>query len=64
MSIQTNLKELRLKRGLTKKQLAELIGVHPKTYSNYEAGITLPRIKTIRQLAILFDISSDELLEI
>lgn len=64
MSFSTRIKEARLERNLSQEQLAQLIGVHPKTYKKYEAGITQPRINTIRQLAIVLDVSSDELLEI
>lgn len=63
MSFSNKLKELRIDRNLTQEQLAKLIEVHPKTYKNYETGKTLPRIAVIRKLAIVLEISSDELLE-
>lgn len=64
MNFPTKLKELRLARSLTQEQLAELIEVSPKTYRNYEAGRTVPRIPVIRKLVIALETTADELLEI
>lgn len=63
MSFSSKIKEARLERNLTQEQLAELIGVHPRTYRNYETGTTVPRIHIIRKLCIALDVSSDDLLE-
>ena len=64
MSFADKIKEARLKRNLTQEQLAELIGIHPRTYRSYEAGKTVPRIAIIRKLCIALEASSDDLLEI
>lgn len=64
MSFSSKIKEARLERNLTQEQLAELIGVHPKTYRNYETGKTVPRIEIIRKLCIALDASCDDFLEI
>lgn len=64
MSFPIKLKELRLSRNLTEEQLAELIDVSLKTYKNYEAGRTMPRIATIVKLVRVLETTSDELLEI
>lgn len=64
MSFSSKIKEARLERNLTQEQLAELIGVHPRTYRNYEIGKTVPRIEIIRKLCIALDTSCDDLLEI
>ena len=63
MSFSDRIKEARLERNLTEEQLAELIGVHPRTYRNYEAGKTVPRIQNIRKLCIALGASADDLLE-
>lgn len=63
MSFSNKLREIRLERNLTEKQLAELIGVQVRTYRNYEMGKTIPRIDVVRKLAMTLKISSDELLE-
>lgn len=64
MSFSNKLREIRLKRNMTEKQLAELIGIQLRTYKNYETGKTIPRIQTLRKLSITLNISSDELLEL
>lgn len=64
MSFSTKLKELRQARSLTQKQMAELIDVSIRTYRNYEAGKTIPRIATIRKIVIALETTADELLEI
>ena len=64
MGFADKIKEARLKRNLTQEQLAELIGVHPRTYRNYETGKTVPRIQVIRKICIALKTSSDDLLEI
>lgn len=64
MSFPTKLKELRLSCNLTEQQLAELIDVSLKTYKNYEAGRTKPRIAAIIKLVLALETTSDELLEI
>lgn len=63
MSFSDKIKEARLERNLTEEQLAELIGISPRTYRNYETGKTFPRIEIIRNLCIALDTSSDDLLE-
>lgn len=63
MSFSDRIKEARLERNLTEEQLAELIGISPRTYRNYETGKTVPRIEIIRNLCIALDTSSDDLLE-
>ena len=64
MSFPAKLKELRLSRNLTEQQLADQIGVSLKTYKNYEAGRTKPRIATIIKLVRTLDATTDELLDI
>lgn len=46
-----NLQYHRLKNGLSKKHLAELVGVTPMAISHYEAGDRKPDMDTIRALA-------------
>lgn len=64
MNFSNKLKEVRLERNLTEKQVAELVGIHPKTYKKYENGKTVPRIPIARNLCIALNISCDELLEL
>lgn len=60
--IQLLIKELRKKRGLTQKKLAERLQVSFQTVSKWENGITLPDISYLPMLADIFGVSTDVLL--
>ena len=49
--------EVRIKSGSTRKQLAEMVGVHEKTVQSWEMGKTVPR-RAKRQL--LASLTSEE----
>ena len=57
-----NLKEARLKKELSQKEVAEKIGVAKSTYSLYESGNREPNVDTIKKIADILDISADTLL--
>lgn len=56
------LKELRKAKGLTQKQLAEMIGVKNSIISFYEVGDRIPSPEVIKKLAAVLHISADFLL--
>ena len=57
-----NLKEARIKKGLSQKEFADNIGVAKSTYSLYESGNREPNVQTIKKIADFLGISADELL--
>lgn len=57
-----NLKKARLNNGLSQAQLAELLGVAKSTYSMYESGNREPNVQTIKKIADILNVSTDELL--
>ena len=57
-----NLKEARLKRNLSQKEVADQIGVSKSTYSLYESGNREPSVQTIKKIADVLNVSADELL--
>ena len=59
-----NLKEARLKSGISQKDLAENIGVAKSTYSLYESGKRKPNVDTIKKIASSLNVSADTLLGI
>ena len=59
-----NLKELRLERGYTQKQIAELLKINSVTYLHYEKGQREPPLSLLADMANLFDVSVDYLLGI
>ena len=56
-----NLKEARLRSGLSQKEVAENIGVAKSTYSLYESGNREPNVNTIKKIADCLNVSADTL---
>lgn len=54
------LKALRRARGLSQRQLAELVGCEPMLISRYERGTGLPKMDTLISLAQAMRVSLDE----
>ncbi len=57
-----NLKEARLRSGLSQKEVAKNIGVAKSTYSLYESGNREPNVNTIKKIADCLNVSADTLL--
>lgn len=57
------LKELRNKSGYTQKKIASKLGVSGQTILNWENGIHEPNINQLIQLADLFNVTVDYLIE-
>lgn len=57
------LRELRNKSGLTQNEIATKLGVSGQTILNWENGIYEPKINQLIQLADLFNVSVDYLVE-
>lgn len=55
------LKHQRESYGCTQKQMAELIGITPRSYQRYESGEREPNIETLIQIADFFSITLDSL---
>lgn len=58
------LKFYRKSLGLTQKQIAEKLGLTEQAYQHYEYGDREPTLETLKRLCVIFDCTSDELLEI
>lgn len=57
----TNLRPLRKQRGLSMKQLGEMVGVAEVTISTYENGRSDPSIPVLCKIADVLDVSLDML---
>lgn len=57
------LRELRNKSGLTQNEIATKLNVSGQTILNWENGIYEPKINQLIQLADLFNVSVDYLIE-
>lgn len=62
MSLDKNLARLRKEHGLSQERLAELLGISRQAISKWESGITYPEISNMQELAKLYGITLDELL--
>lgn len=56
-----NIRALRNKKGLTQKELADLIHVTPQAVSRWESGDVEPSVTTMQDMAKIFGVSMDEL---
>lgn len=56
------LKELRLERKLSQKQVAEYLGISTRAYSHYEIGDREPSISLLVKLCDLFEVTADYLI--
>lgn len=61
MSFSERLKELRISRGLTQKQVYEAVGMSAIGYQRYEYGDREPAYQKLIALADYFDVSLDYL---
>lgn len=59
VKMMVRLKDLRCKSGITQKALAKKIGVTYYAISNYERGISVPRIEIADDIADYFGVSLD-----
>ncbi len=61
--ISDNLKRLRIKRGLTQQQVGEQLGTSEQAYSYWESGKHAPRFETIKKLADILGVTTDQITE-
>lgn len=64
MEIKDKLKELRTAYGYSQKQVAEFLLISKNGYASWEQGLAEPNIGYIKKICKLYDITSDELLDI
>ena len=62
LNIGMNIKRLRLAKGLTQEQLAELLTISTAAVSKWEAKNTYPDITMLFPLAEIFGVTVDELI--
>lgn len=63
MRLGSNLSDARKKKGLSQEAVAEKLGVSRQTISKWETDETLPDIRQSKQLAVLYGLTLDELIE-
>ena len=55
-----SIKDLRQKKGITQRELAQLIGVQPSMISRYEAGKVIPTFQKMKALAEVFGVKTQD----
>lgn len=61
--IAKNIAELRKKNGMTQAEFAEKLNYSDKAISKWERGESVPDIATLKQIAVMFGVTIDYLLE-
>ena len=64
MALYKNLKRARVRTGRSKLEVAADIGISNAALSNYETGYREPDLETLKQLAMYYGVSLDELAEV
>lgn len=57
-----NLLNIRKKRGITQKELADQLDLSITAISQYETGKREPKFETLKKIAKIFDCTVDELI--
>ena len=57
-----NIKELRIKNGLTQQDVANKLGINSVTYLHYEKAQRQPPLELLADFAAFYDVSVDFLL--
>ena len=55
------LRNLRKARGITQRQLAEMVYVSDSMIAKYEANVASPSLETVQRMALAFNVSMDYL---
>lgn len=61
MEFGERLRELRKMKGLTQRELAEILGINEVSYQRYEYGLSYPTFKKLIIIADYFMVSIDYL---
>lgn len=58
-----NLRKIRHKKGLTQKDVADMLGIDRTTYTKYETGAAEPPFRTIKAIADIYNTDYNTLFE-
>lgn len=62
MEFKDRLKEIRLNKKLTQKDIADHFQTSPQSYAQWEKGLRKPSAENLQKLAVFFGVSTDYLL--
>lgn len=63
MSLGNNLYKARRKKGLSQETVADTLGISRQTVSKWETDETLPNVFQAKEMARLYELSLDDLME-
>ena len=63
MSLGNNLYKARRKKGLSQEAVADTLGISRQTVSKWETDETLPNVFQAKEMARLYELSLDDLME-
>ena len=61
--VRIKIAEIRKAQGISQERLAALSGVHRVTIARLETGKTVPKLPTLKRLAVALGVTLDELTE-
>lgn len=61
-NIDINLKNLRISKNFSQRQLADMLGINPSAISAWESGRNLPKYDHIERLAQIYEIDVNRLI--
>ena len=56
------LKELRIEKGLSQREVSSALGMTRNAFTNYENGYREPSLDNLKKICQFFDVSADYLL--
>lgn len=63
MAIAQNIRTFRKKRGLSREQLGQMIGMTGGAIGSYERGITIPKRRTVEKIAHALGVSTEKIMK-
>ena len=63
VTISERIRRLRIQKGVSQKEFADQIGLHPAQYNRYEKGENIPATEILGKLADALNVSFDYLYE-
>lgn len=62
MDIGSKIKEIRIKKGITQKELAEKLGTSQQNLAQYECGKRNPKLETVKKIADALNVFMSDLI--
>jgi len=64
MAVKSNIKIILVKKEITQKDFAEMLGVSPQQANNWISGRTIPRMETLLKMSELLECTINDFYEL